>query len=129
MIGGISFFCSSRRRHTRCALVTGVQTCALPICPLRSALQDRGMSPEAVGLEALPTVAPRGAAMESRPKGRGMRRRYLVVGAGIAAVAVAVALLHLAVAQNRPGAITTADIEALQRSEEQTSELQSLMRH
>src|SRR3546814_17491343 len=26
------FFVSSRRRHTRCALVTGVQTCALPIC-------------------------------------------------------------------------------------------------
>src|SRR3546814_14450957 len=25
-------FCSSRRRHTSCALVTGVQTCALPIC-------------------------------------------------------------------------------------------------
>src|SRR3546814_7293192 len=25
-------FVSSRRRHTRCALVTGVQTCALPIC-------------------------------------------------------------------------------------------------
>src|SRR3546814_10092937 len=24
---------SSRRRHTRCALVTGGQTCALPICP------------------------------------------------------------------------------------------------
>src|SRR3546814_7548277 len=30
-------FCfSSRRRHTRCALVTGVQTCALPICPEES---------------------------------------------------------------------------------------------
>src|SRR3546814_5125090 len=32
---GFSFLlyvvCSSRRRHTRCALVTGVQTCALPI--------------------------------------------------------------------------------------------------
>src|SRR3546814_18953549 len=28
------FFFSSRRRHTRCALVTGVQTCALPIHPL-----------------------------------------------------------------------------------------------
>src|SRR3546814_13932448 len=27
----VSFFFSSRRRHTRCALVTGVQTCALPI--------------------------------------------------------------------------------------------------
>src|SRR3546814_1917998 len=28
------FFFSSRRRHTRCALVTGVQTCALPIFDL-----------------------------------------------------------------------------------------------
>src|SRR3546814_6728692 len=27
----VIFFFSSRRRHTRCALVTGVQTCALPI--------------------------------------------------------------------------------------------------
>src|SRR3546814_1723715 len=31
------FFFSSRRRHTRCALVTGVQTCALPICAVLSA--------------------------------------------------------------------------------------------
>src|SRR3546814_507506 len=30
------FVFSSRRRHTRCALVTGVQTCALPIYPARS---------------------------------------------------------------------------------------------
>src|SRR3546814_14381359 len=29
--GLVGFFFSSRRRHTRCALVTGVQTCALPI--------------------------------------------------------------------------------------------------
>src|SRR3546814_941882 len=28
----VCFFFSSRIRHTRCALVTGVQTCALPIC-------------------------------------------------------------------------------------------------
>src|SRR3546814_7906729 len=27
----VCFFFTSRRRHTRCALVTGVQTCALPI--------------------------------------------------------------------------------------------------
>src|SRR3546814_4755444 len=33
------FFCSSRRRHPRCALVTGVQTCALPIF-----LKVRGMA-------------------------------------------------------------------------------------
>src|SRR3546814_9492806 len=31
----VIFFFSSRRRHTRCALVTGVQTCALPILALR----------------------------------------------------------------------------------------------
>src|SRR3546814_2058428 len=30
-IFSVMFFFSSRRRHTRCALVTGVQTCALPI--------------------------------------------------------------------------------------------------
>src|SRR3546814_5001690 len=30
-------FFSSRRRHTRCALVTGVQTCALPIFRLTPA--------------------------------------------------------------------------------------------
>src|SRR3546814_2257952 len=35
------FFFSSRRRHTRCALVTGVQTCALPIC-LESCIERRG---------------------------------------------------------------------------------------
>src|SRR3546814_5756642 len=31
MLFSLLFFFSSRRRHTRCALVTGVQTCALPI--------------------------------------------------------------------------------------------------
>src|SRR3546814_6247559 len=35
------FFFSSRRRHTRCALVTGVQTCALPISKLLRAVQER----------------------------------------------------------------------------------------
>src|SRR3546814_9192985 len=44
-------FFSSRRRHTRCALVTGVQTCALPILDgpprdgpvLRRAVPQRGL--------------------------------------------------------------------------------------
>src|SRR3546814_3102262 len=36
----LCFFFSSRRRHTRCALVTGVQTCALPISRRRGGLQD-----------------------------------------------------------------------------------------
>src|SRR3546814_15854464 len=42
----IGFFFSSRRRHTRCALVTGVQTCALPISLLA------GLFPRATGRRA-----------------------------------------------------------------------------
>src|SRR3546814_14425525 len=40
-------FLSSRRRHTRCALVTGVQTCALPIW-------RRGHRPSLTATPALP---------------------------------------------------------------------------
>src|SRR3546814_6197265 len=36
----LGFFMSSRRRHTGCALVTGVQTCALPIYVMHSFLND-----------------------------------------------------------------------------------------
>src|SRR3546814_15889797 len=35
----VFFFFSSRRRHTRCALVTGVQTCALPIFGAQLAIE------------------------------------------------------------------------------------------
>src|SRR3546814_17000376 len=38
----VFFFFSSRRRHTRCALVTGVQTCALPILPHVELRADQG---------------------------------------------------------------------------------------
>src|SRR3546814_6840324 len=51
------FFFSSRRRHTRCALVTGVQTCALPISRRRA----RHMA--AVACHA---VATRGDALDQR---------------------------------------------------------------
>src|SRR3546814_1932875 len=37
-------FFSSRRRHTRCALVTGVQTCALPIFWQKSCVDFEEMS-------------------------------------------------------------------------------------
>src|SRR3546814_20109352 len=40
----VSFFFSSRRRHTRCALVTGVQTCALPIYRRGEPKSDRRRS-------------------------------------------------------------------------------------
>src|SRR3546814_9641537 len=38
----VLFFFSSRRRHTRCALVTGVQTCALPISALPTIVGEFG---------------------------------------------------------------------------------------
>src|SRR3546814_7003449 len=38
----VCFFFSSRRRHTRCALVTGVQTCALPIYSVKRRLEKIG---------------------------------------------------------------------------------------
>src|SRR3546814_5007029 len=49
------FFFSSRRRHTRCALVTGVQTCALPISSDLAYLQAWSL---AATENALPWPAP-----------------------------------------------------------------------
>src|SRR3546814_4498528 len=50
------FFFSSRRRHTRCALVTGVQTCALPIFDRKTIDPSKTTHPVAkrcIGLDAL----------------------------------------------------------------------------
>src|SRR3546814_8317403 len=52
------FFFSSRRRHTRCALVTGVQTCALPIFPRCSSGQ--GAQHRRQGPRRLPRSQPPG---------------------------------------------------------------------
>src|SRR3546814_13249488 len=48
---GFFFFFSSRRRHTRCALVTGVQTCALPISKIMSSAR------KATGERVMPKLA------------------------------------------------------------------------
>src|SRR3546814_3615000 len=45
------FFFSSRRRHTRCALVTGVQTCALPISASGNAFVPVGQSVWEIGVD------------------------------------------------------------------------------
>src|SRR3546814_14455152 len=63
----MSLFFSSRRRHTRCALVTGVQTCALPIWVLVSqpVQHPHVLVPDTMrGLEAL------GLASRARAAGR-----------------------------------------------------------
>src|SRR3546814_3854888 len=98
----VYFFFSSRRRNTRCALVTGVQTCSLPICATRPCEGD----------DHIPEGDPRGwqpIAPSAIPFGANLPRR--------------------------PRAMTKEDIRRVQqdyvaaRSEEHTSEPQSLMRY
>src|SRR3546814_1851799 len=84
----ILFFFSSRRRHTRCALVTGVQTCALPI----SVVLARWPASASAWRKA-PTIRPR-----TSPASR--KRTSALAGCTLTST----------------------------RSEEHTSELQSLMR-
>src|SRR3546814_6608342 len=50
----VCFFFSSRRRHTRCALVTGVQTCALPIS--LPVVQSIAEHPETAAAHILQTI-------------------------------------------------------------------------
>src|SRR3546814_13619257 len=50
----MSFVFSSRRRHTRCALVTGVQTCALPIYVAAGAPSAAPDAQVAAALRAVP---------------------------------------------------------------------------
>src|SRR3546814_19142446 len=52
------FFFSSRRRHTRCALVTGVQTCALPIFCCVTTGFERAPGTVLVGKSAISSPAP-----------------------------------------------------------------------
>src|SRR3546814_6255213 len=57
--GVLSVVFSSRRRHTRCALVTGVQTCALPIWDFADNSVPVDATREGVrltGYAALPTL-------------------------------------------------------------------------
>src|SRR3546814_10638515 len=58
----ICFLFSSRRRHTRCALVTGVQTCALPIFFVENRFPPRplrGAALRSAALTAAPPPIPR----------------------------------------------------------------------
>src|SRR3546814_7129360 len=94
---GKFLFFSSRRRHTRCALVTGVQTCALPISARRGSLRRR---PLPCGYAA-PRVA---SSWQGKARGQGKQDA----------------------SPGPPGSGPAGP--AACRSEEHTSELQSLMR-
>src|SRR3546814_2433823 len=109
------FFFSSRRRHTRCALVTGVQTCALPIYARAESVADKP-SFRAAFAERRCVVFADGF-YEWRQGGN--RQPYLVRLADAAPFAFAALWEPLAGA---------GEGESSPRSEEHTSELQSLMR-
>src|SRR3546814_1249323 len=108
-----NFFFSCRRRHTRCALVTGVQTCALPILPWAGQL----LAEAGVAKAQLDAIA----------VGRGP--------GAFTGVRLAIAIVQgIALALDRP-VVPVSTLAALAAgapetggSAEHTSELQSLMR-
>src|SRR3546814_9116142 len=123
------FFFSSRRRHTRCALVTGVQTCALPIYKIlqlrareqiaayRARMDRQASLPKK--LQALAEIRTDEGYMAEVSKANG---GYLLVENHCpvcAAAAACTGLCNMELEVFR---------KSLGRSEEHTSELQSLMR-
>src|SRR3546814_4539266 len=107
------FFFSSRRRHTRCALVTGVQTCALPILTDRARREGGRLGPGKARKRTdrpliVDDVEDDGRAIDAR---EGAGRMEIALGGR-----------SLAGPGRRDPRV------ALRRSEEHTSELQSLMR-
>src|SRR3546814_9456774 len=105
------FFFASRGRHTRCALVTGVQTCALPISREKRHPADRARRlTEARAVHLIMHPADR----RRTKKKRGRRWAFpWKCPAGAGGLSVVAWLRH------------GPDVD---RSEEHTSELQSLMR-
>src|SRR3546814_1474659 len=104
------FFFSSRRRHTRCALVTGVQTCALPIYARPRHEVSRRNAP------AFRVPA------HDRASAQGTNMKRMLINATQAEE------LRMAIVDGQT--LYDIDIEqpSKERSEEHTSELQSLMR-
>src|SRR3546814_4750298 len=120
------FFFSSRRRHTRCALVTGVQTCALPIYadlagPIKALIEEE------------PSFGYRTVAGLLDMNKNTVQRIFQIKGWQVRKRAVGKrprieALPSVAMAPDQRWATDLCRIWGGRRSEEHTSELQSLMR-
>src|SRR3546814_3571582 len=109
------FFLSSRRRHTRGALVTGVRTCALPIYRVAEAvavLAARGRGAGGGDLRR------RARLPRSHPGKPGDRLRDPVAGPAACG----------GERDPRPDSAGAGHLRGDRRSEEHTSELQSLLR-
>src|SRR3546814_1509243 len=110
----VVFFFSSRRRHTGCALVTGVQTCALPICHYTSPFDRPGEA--AAGQRPAATAIASGSAIAGKGED--------TVSIGLGSRPVRRTLFRCGTASPPPAKVN----HRSPRSEEHTSELQSLMR-
>src|SRR3546814_9737332 len=121
------FFFSSRRRHTRCALVTGVQTCALPIYlkigTITDLIQYRRRTERSVE---------RVIEVPFESEGYSFR---MVIYRNLIDGAEHVALVKGQLATSSPALVRVHSVDLATdlfrhsgRSEEHTSELQSLMR-
>src|SRR3546814_9012203 len=114
------FFFSSRRRHTRCALVTGVQTCALPISQpsRRGVCQDGGQIPSVDQLRDQGGQLAGVERRQPRPARAGLAPRPTQARADPVRPE----------ADQGCGPLADLPCTTATRSEEHTSELQSLMR-
>src|SRR3546814_5253925 len=135
------FFFSSRRRHPSCALVTGVRTCALPISVVGIipyiSLQLKAVSTSFNVLRQYPIVA-----MPLHENVPLLADTALWVALVMAAFAILFGTRHIDAAEHHEGMVAAIAFESLVklvaflavgvfvtfRSEEHTSELQSLMR-
>src|SRR3546814_4660923 len=133
-------FFSSRRRHTRCALVTGVQTCALPI------YSRRGTLPTADAAQEAPMSNPKNPndpdSLSLAPGGGDKKADFSNVQSGSSSTEADAPKADLSNVQSGSGSTEesigeqtyivqrgdTLSHVAKQRSEEHTSELQSLLR-
>src|SRR3546814_10235434 len=109
-------FFSSRRRHTRCALVTGVQTCALPIYPGDFSSLKAGRALNAPGIAPIAHLCNGGDQVGNSEGACDGGGNELI---GCRHDGAQIAIGHVTVNQV---------LRRRQRSEEHTSELQSLMR-
>src|SRR3546814_6031456 len=148
------FFFSRRRRHTRCALVTGVQTCALPIfsCLIRDTYLETSLNfrknearRNAYWYQSQLELAKRALASAENARTKFAQENGIVVAEDggpvlaqqqLGSTMAGASSARATVAQAGMAAVSTATAGegiraqiAQVRSEEHTSELQSLMRN
>src|SRR3546814_3655423 len=123
------FFFSSRRRHTRCALVTGVQTCALPISAASAVAAAASAASAATDYVAKAIVDAADQVLVSTGAATASKAQLsasTILGRGFVGAAAALTMAELKTLL----ALVKGDVGLgnVDRSEEKTSELQSLMR-